>query len=463
MSGSFIRRAMVGAALWLPLIPAAQAGDELDKKLFLLNRALKNMDCDQAEEISGKLVAEFGNDPGAHLGRAKSLMCSGRYLEAWESMESYGELRGDARLAAAVNAELMDNVGVVELRIRPKNEAPGGGAIPPAYFEGVQVVVEGDNITRMRSEDVYKIAVLPGSHRVTVSDSSIPSASWSETVTFEAKAGSNPSVVVAPVFRGFDARVQAGALAPAFRYVLRAPDGKEHVIAAGTTVVVEPGGAAVQAEWQGLTRSGALQLVPGNQPLPLPRAVEVVGGPWTTPQRWMFDPTLSPASEQVTARVPGTEIDLSFLAPALAPGELRRADLTGVAFPALDAVLAVQPAQAAWSKARRNARLAGAGSAVLAGVTLWTRSQALEAAAGARGLGAGDTEAEYADLADTAKRQARLANVEMGATVLGVGFTGELVHRSLKKRKDYRALASQVTSSARDPLVLKSDLETTEN
>lgn len=274
----------------------AHADDRLDKKIFLLGRALKNNDCQQALQMSDKLVAEYGEDASVYWARARSRACDGNFIDAWADMETYrrrgGADPGAEQTEAAIRAELY----LVQLTISPK-----AVEVPDGFLEGVDVAVRDvrtGHVSRS-GPGQYRVAFRPGTHTLSASHKSLPVSV--QLPAIDAQAGVETELQV-------DMILQVGKLQVSVSPGEEAP----HI-----SVFWRPAGVAESA-WTPLDReAGGFSAVVASQPVRLeirsdkPRISrtqqDVVVAPGVVTTAQLRVESLPPATLQVGALDPTIE------------------------------------------------------------------------------------------------------------------------------------------------------------
>ncbi len=518
------------AGALLGLSAPALADEKLDKKLFLLGRALKNNDCQQALEMSDKLVDEFGDDESVYWARARSLACMGNHFRAWLDMEKYREMGGSDPAAVETDNEIGANIEVVSMRVEPQ-----AVEVPADFMDGVRVTVSGQHAVVTDGPGQYRMALAPGPHQVRVAHSDLPVAPWSDQ--FVAEGGNKRSLVATPVMQIGDlvvqlqpadeagnvqvawrsggspadaewtaltpagagqftgrlaagpvelqvqprdprigwatgavtvepgartdteltvARLEAatlrvGDLDPALSYTVTLPTGEVREVVAGADIETGAGEARWAVEWEN-DGEGDFTVAPGSAALALPRGVELTSAAWEGPQRWLLENSTEAGDVTVQPSL-GGELDFAVSVPSLRPGEVRQLSLDIPAVPALQSHAAMLDARGDWKKSRRQTWLAGGATALLAGFTGVTLSQALAAADEAKGLSDPGDADTYADLVDQTASRAQLANIGLWSGVAGTGLTATLTWRSLGRSKQHKARVDEFEAARKVPHV----------
>jgi hypothetical protein len=132
-----------------PLDPTSR--ESLEKRLFLLERAADRGDCQQAIEAAAMIAKDFGEVPGARLGRAHALACESKWVEAWALVE---EARADKYDTKAIEARIKPNVAFVELRVVVDGKPRGEDRFAPS--------------ARQDGEPVALVRLAPGVYRAVV-------------------------------------------------------------------------------------------------------------------------------------------------------------------------------------------------------------------------------------------------------------------------------------------------------
>ena len=269
----------------------AFANDRLDKKLFLLGRALKNDDCQQAVEMSDKLVAEFGDDASVYWARARSRVCMGDYVGAWSDMRTYRDMGGSDAGAFETSATVQAGIEILTLRVEPR-----ALELPEDFMAGVVVSVSGRHAMVRDGPGRYRIALEPGQHNVLVMRVGLPVTPWDKVI--EAKAGRQREVVATPV-------VRIG------RLVVRIEPADE---ASNVHLAWRPRSSTDDAEWTPLTADGSGRFIGRLAAGEVDLKVQPL------------DPRIGWASGSV-AIVPGVETETSLTVNRLEAATLRVGDL----------------------------------------------------------------------------------------------------------------------------------------
>lgn len=172
----------------------AHADDRMDKKLFLLNRALKNKDCDQALSVARGLVEDYPQTASPQLALAKSLLCRGDVEESFDAMELFTSYGGSPKEGAPVRADIAKVAATVTLSIE------AAVWLPPVEREGFVVTVDGRKRAHLGPIGAYRFALRPGSHSISVSHPRFGGASslWDKTIVAVAGKTVNEVVSVRP-------------------------------------------------------------------------------------------------------------------------------------------------------------------------------------------------------------------------------------------------------------------------
>jgi hypothetical protein len=166
----------VGVLALLAAAPA-RADEKLDKKLFLLERALKNGDCGQALSVANTLVSEFPAAPAAQLSLAKSHLCAGDPVRAFDAWARFGALGGRPADGADVRAQILERAAIVTVRLDPDV-----GWLPPGAVEQFTYSVDKRVVGRFEGGQTAQLALSPGAHSLSVAHPALPGAPWLQDV-----------------------------------------------------------------------------------------------------------------------------------------------------------------------------------------------------------------------------------------------------------------------------------------
>ncbi len=141
--------------------------ESLEKRLFLLERASGRGDCQQAIEAAALIEQDFGDVPGARLGRAHAAACEGRWLEAWNILPAARDAGFDTR---ALESRVRPHLRFVEILLTLDGAAITAKTESPEFVPTVRVgttvlaptrVAAGRYSLVVDGEEPLKVSVSP--------------------------------------------------------------------------------------------------------------------------------------------------------------------------------------------------------------------------------------------------------------------------------------------------------------
>ena len=263
----------------------AHANDALDKKLFLMGRALKNGDCGQALEVSEKLLVEFKEQPGPHALRARTeLLCTGKYPKAWYHFAKYLEKGGERASVKDELEETLAKIGRVDLVINPR-----GGEIPADFDRGIKLQVPDGTAGIKDGPRHYRLAVWPGRHTFGMKNSR---AGFFGQSTIEVPAGTLQNLTLEPKSPLFELTIRVESSQDTSGVVVKAQSD-----AVSKEVVLERKAPDV---YGGLVHHGSVNVtIESQNPLISGAQLDVVGYPSEPLDKLIKLKTLEPAEMTV--------------------------------------------------------------------------------------------------------------------------------------------------------------------
>lgn len=407
--------------LLLLLCNGARADDALDKKVFLMKRAIKHGDCDQARDLSAKLLSEFPKEPGAQLARGlTNADCLNMPALAWANFQEFLRIGGDLSAIESKLSEVEAKISRVNLTIN----APGFDA-DILGEKGFGLSLPRDAASVQDEPSKFRVAFMPSELNLSIVHQS-PILNQKRTV--EGTPGSFEDLVVDIEA----AQLTFGDLDPQIKMKLRTPHLKVVNVSPSTAALPSIQTSSGEAEWRAHVGDPKnlttlkISVPAGTSALPLPYGIAMYKDESLLVQQ-LFAPNKTGA-EKIMMPIPGTKGSETFAVDFVAkiPGKFSRLDVEPGKILALDAFDEWKGVQMKERLFLGGAALSGVGA--VAAIVLRAKAAAASRAEAdkAVALRGADKRAAFNGFSDAANANAKIANQMMGAALGAAVVSGGL-------------------------------------
>lgn len=429
--------APLAVALLTLAVPAqAEEQGDLNKRKFILERALKKGDCNQALEMAEKLVAQQPGDVGLLSILGDTKVCLGDWTGAWSAYRDYLDNGGEAARIAEGMEQVEAHLGTAEISVG----VASGLSLPP--WEQVAIAVDcapPKGVVESNPGTYLASGLNPGSCGIQVRAPELDQG----IARVDVQAGQRSQVTIR-LDRQRLAQVDVDTLDTRIRLRLATGgegDPRSHEVVGDGSMNVPVGKGVVQADFVDQEVSYPFPLTEGTLQLPLPSAYQFNAG--GRQAYALFAPGSAAYPVQVELPLPGDSGRVVKVVGELPanPGQVRTSELD----------LSAHPAVSAWSQLAEvngDARkkkfqigtlcLLGAGSTVLAAQQFYS---AIGAAADARAVSDPSLGSDYESFVATGRRQQSVGVIAgtAGVAALEAGLTISLTLRRRLATSESRA------------------------